>query len=218
MQLGVIPLLPWHRQSLVSAQMVPTLAWNPAQWTKKIEHEYRCKVRFCSYYSCTQVIQCIYVLLMYHKIFDVSEEVTKVNVEEVSWGSYHDVVVMTITNALQRERGRKVSTTLVFWLATYMCSNLPAHRWPQSSQHRTEQRCPQLQPTCQNQPHHTHWMRKQPIHIHSTLEHQYCKNIGLNQFITDLICWLLIHSNSFLLSLVPETCTEGRMDRQQTLS
>ena len=28
------PLLPWHRQSLVSAQMAPTLAWNPAQWTK----------------------------------------------------------------------------------------------------------------------------------------------------------------------------------------
>ena len=100
-------------------------------------------------------------------------------------------------------------------VGTYICSNLPVHRWPQSSQHRTEQRCPQLKPTCQNQPHHTHWMRKQPIHIHSTLEHQYCKNVCLDQSITDFICWLLIHSNSFLLSLVPETCTEGRIDRQQ---
>ena len=33
------PLLPWRRQSLVSAQMVPTPAWNPVQW-RKIEHEY----------------------------------------------------------------------------------------------------------------------------------------------------------------------------------
>ena len=42
-------------------------------------------------------------LWSYHAVFDVPQEVTKVNVEEVSWGSHHDVVVMTITNALKEE-------------------------------------------------------------------------------------------------------------------
>ena len=136
------------------------------------------------------------------------------------WKRFPEVVTMMLSLwrspmpcRRRREEGKYYINVLARYL--YMCSNLPAHRWPQSSQHRTEQRCPRLQPTCQNQPHHTHWMRKQPIHIHSTLEHQYCMNVCLDQSITDFSCWLLIHSNSFLLSLVPETCTEGRIDRQQ---
>jgi len=36
----------------------------------------------------------------YHAVFDVSKEVSKVDVEEVSRGGHHDVVIVAITNAL----------------------------------------------------------------------------------------------------------------------
>ena len=37
---------------------------------------------------------------VYHEVFDVSKEVSKVDVEEVSRGGHHDVVIVAITNAL----------------------------------------------------------------------------------------------------------------------
>ena len=37
---------------------------------------------------------------LYHVIFDVSKEMSEVNVEEISRSSDHNVVVMTITNTL----------------------------------------------------------------------------------------------------------------------
>ena len=37
---------------------------------------------------------------VYHEVFDVSKEVSKVDVKEVSWGGHHDVVIVAITNAL----------------------------------------------------------------------------------------------------------------------
>ena len=38
---------------------------------------------------------------MYHNVFDVSEKVSKVDVEEITRCGHHDVIVMTITNTLQ---------------------------------------------------------------------------------------------------------------------
>ena len=39
-------------------------------------------------------------MCVYHEIFNVPEEVAKVDVEEVSGGSDHDVVIVTIPYAL----------------------------------------------------------------------------------------------------------------------
>ena len=52
--------------------------------------------------------------ISYQELFLVSQEVAKVNVEEVSWSSHHNVVVMTITNALQEEEegGERVMCTV----------------------------------------------------------------------------------------------------------
>ena len=46
--------------------------------------------------------KCIHtkVYFVYHEVFDVSKEVSKVDVKEVSWGGHHDVVIVAITNAL----------------------------------------------------------------------------------------------------------------------
>ncbi len=41
------------------------------------------------------------LLISYHAVFDVSEEVSKVDVEEISRRSHHDVVIVTVTNALR---------------------------------------------------------------------------------------------------------------------
>ena len=43
--------------------------------------------------------KCIHTFV-YHEVFDVSKEVSKVDVKEVSWGGHHDVVIVAITNAL----------------------------------------------------------------------------------------------------------------------
>ena len=37
---------------------------------------------------------------MYHVVFDVPQEVSEVNVEEVSRGGDHDVVIVTVSYAL----------------------------------------------------------------------------------------------------------------------
>ena len=44
----------------------------------------------------------------YQECFSVSEEVSKVDMEEVSTSGHHDVVIVTITYALERERGREI--------------------------------------------------------------------------------------------------------------
>ena len=44
---------------------------------------------------------CHEVAIRYHNVFDVSQKVSKVNVEEVARCGHHDVIVMTITDTLQ---------------------------------------------------------------------------------------------------------------------
>jgi len=41
----------------------------------------------------------------YHAVFNVSKEVSKVDVEKVSRGGHHDVVIVAITNTLGVEGG-----------------------------------------------------------------------------------------------------------------
>ena len=44
----------------------------------------------------------------HHEVLDVSKEVSKVDMEEVSTSGHHDVVIVTITNALGSEREREM--------------------------------------------------------------------------------------------------------------
>ena len=43
----------------------------------------------------------IVTTLVYHKVFDISKEMTKVNMEQVTRCGHHNVVIMSVTNTLQ---------------------------------------------------------------------------------------------------------------------
>ena len=82
-----LPLHPWRIQSLASEQMEPTLSWIP-RWKN----------------TCFPPLMYDWISIVftsiYHKVFDVAEEVSKVNVEQVARCGDHDVVIVPVSYPL----------------------------------------------------------------------------------------------------------------------